>query len=251
MSNRTPTLVGLDYSPWTEKCRWALDHHGVVYHYEQYAPLTGEFALRFKLRRPWGMVTVPVLFADEGAITESWDIARYAERTSGIESLFPSEHAATIRHWNDRAQDVAALGRKGSVRRTMDDKAALLAQIESAPASMRPFLKPLAPVVVRVFAAKYARVTPGDDGQLRAALLEWRRALDGRETLLGTLSYADMAMATSLQFIEPVAERYIELDPRIRPTWCDPELAEEFVDLLSWRDALYDSHRRRRLSTAA
>lgn len=246
MPDSNPTLLGLDYSPWTEKCRWALDHHGVAYHYEQYTPMIGEPALRLKLRRLRGLVSVPVLFTREGALTESWDIAQYAERMGGGSPLFPAEHAAVIRHWNDRGQQVAALGRKASISRTMNDDASLTAQMDAAPAPMRPVLKPMAPIMVRIFAAKYARDTPAEGGMLRAALLEWREALGGRATLFDTVTYADLVMATALQFFAPVAERYIVLDPRIRPTWCDAELAEEFADLVAWRDGLYETHRRPR-----
>ena len=41
-----PTLVGLAYSPWTQKARWALTHHGVPHDFESYVPTLGEPKLR-------------------------------------------------------------------------------------------------------------------------------------------------------------------------------------------------------------
>ena len=61
-----PELLGLPYSPWSEKARWALDARRVPYREVTYAPLLGEPALRLKLKRWRGNVTVPVLTDDEG-----------------------------------------------------------------------------------------------------------------------------------------------------------------------------------------
>jgi glutathione S-transferase len=52
-------------------------------------------------------------------------------------------------------------------------------------------------------------------------------------------------MAVMLQFVEPVSDRFIPLDPRTRRAWQDPVLAREYTDLLEWRDGLYERHRLR------
>ena len=44
------TLYGLSLSPWTERARWALDHHGVAYDYHEHVPMLGEVLLRMKAR---------------------------------------------------------------------------------------------------------------------------------------------------------------------------------------------------------
>src|SRR5580704_5617991 len=59
-------LLGLPYSPWSEKARWALDARHVPYADVTYAPLVGELALRRKLGKWTGAVTVPVLTEDGG-----------------------------------------------------------------------------------------------------------------------------------------------------------------------------------------
>ncbi|HVY46043.1 MAG TPA: glutathione S-transferase N-terminal domain-containing protein, partial [Minicystis sp.] len=104
-------LFGLPISPWTEKARFALDHHGVAYRYRIYVPMLGEPLLRARLRRPVGRVTVPVLFTDEGAFADSFAIARYADRVGAGAPLVPSERAADVAAWNDRSEAALAAGR--------------------------------------------------------------------------------------------------------------------------------------------
>jgi glutathione S-transferase len=50
-------------------------------------------------------------------------------------------------------------------------------------------------------------------------------------------------MAASLQFVLPVEARYIALGPATRAVWTNPKLAEDYADLLAWRDRLYADHR--------
>ena len=54
-------LTALPYSPWSEKATWALDHHRIDYKYDEHMPLVGDIKLRWRLRKPKGIVTVPVL----------------------------------------------------------------------------------------------------------------------------------------------------------------------------------------------
>ena len=44
------TLYGLTQSAWTEKARWALEHHGIAYRYHEHVPVLGEVLLRLKAR---------------------------------------------------------------------------------------------------------------------------------------------------------------------------------------------------------
>src|SRR6185369_10337053 len=59
-------LIGIPYSPWSEKARWALDVRRVPYVSRLYKPLVGEPMLRLALRRWRGAVSVPVLREDNG-----------------------------------------------------------------------------------------------------------------------------------------------------------------------------------------
>src|SRR5262245_28782286 len=94
-------LLGLPYSPWSEKARWALDVRKVPYRYRVYQPLIGEFELRLKTHRFLGAVTVPLL-SDERAgevYDDSAKIARFADTLGEGPRLFPAEHESAIAHW--------------------------------------------------------------------------------------------------------------------------------------------------------
>jgi hypothetical protein len=54
-------LTAIAFSPWSEKARWALDHHRCDYRELAYEPIVGEYVLRWQMRRPFGRLTVPVL----------------------------------------------------------------------------------------------------------------------------------------------------------------------------------------------
>ncbi len=73
-----------------------------------------------------------------------------------------------------------------------------------------------------------------------------RDALARRSYLLEGFSYADITMALTLQFLAPVADRFLPLGPATRASCFHPQLAERYADLVAWRDALYERHRRPR-----
>ena len=68
-------FVALSYSPWSEKARWPLEHHGIEFREHQYVPLLGAPRLRLRLRRLRGRVTVPVLFTRDRVLADSFAIA--------------------------------------------------------------------------------------------------------------------------------------------------------------------------------
>ena len=119
-------LLGIPFSPWSEKARWALDARRVPYAYRVYQPIAGEPALRVKLRRLRGRVTVPVLTTDAGdVLTDSVDIARWADGRGEGPTLFPPEHADTIARFvalSERALDAA---RALTLTRMLEDDDAL------------------------------------------------------------------------------------------------------------------------------
>ena len=84
----------------------------------------------------------------------------------------------------------------------------------------------------------------GDEAELtgivRHGLTELRATLGDRDTVLDRFSYADVAMALALQFVSPVDDEFIKIGARSRPRWTWPELAEEFADLVRWRDRVFE-----------
>lgn len=244
-----PRLYAESFAPWCEKARWALDHHRIRYRYTEHVPMLGEIALRIAARRARGLVTVPLLVQGDEVLMDSVAIARYAERNGEGAPLFPAAHDHEITAWNQRSEEVMTSGRAMLLPRLEQSSGALREQLPPfVPNVLRPALQPLASSGVSYLSRKYGirgEDGPAHEARARAALDALRAALaDGRERLVGdTLSFADITMATALQFIRPVADRYITLGPSTREAWTHPVLASEYADLLAWRDRLYAAAR--------
>jgi glutathione S-transferase len=241
-------LYAESFAPWCEKARWALDHHRVPYEYTEHLPMLGELALRLAARKWSGRVTVPLLVDGGEVLMDSVAIARWAEGRGAGSPLFPAERDDEIAEWNERSEAVMTSGRALLLPRLAQSSAALREQLPPfIPGALRGALQPLASSGVGYLSRKYG-IRADDfsehESHVRAALDALRAALDdGREHLLDAFSFADITMATSLQFILPVADRYIALGPATREAWTHPALASEYADLLAWRDRLYAKRR--------
>ena len=64
-------------------------------------------------------------------------------------------------------------------------------------------------------------------------------------TLLGRFTFADVAMAQVLAFVEPPLFG-LRIGRASRRSFTDPGMRERYADLLAWRDAVYGAHRPRR-----
>lgn len=239
-------LVGIYLSPWTERARWALDHHRIPYREVEYTPMISEPAARLKLKRLGGRITVPILFDDGAILRDSYDIARHADSRGTAPPLFPAGAEGEIAGWNRRSEPAMEAGRSLVVARTAASPEAALESVPG-PAWAKPALRPVATLGVRYFQRKYAlegHTTESDLATLRTALLATREALaGGRDTILAGFSYADIIAATVVQFIEPLPPAYRRISDANRPCWTTPELVDEFPDLIEWRDRLYAGHR--------
>jgi glutathione S-transferase len=119
-----PELLGLPYSPWSERASWALDVRAIRYTHRRYQPLLGEPALRLKLRTWTGRVSVPVLTTDDGrVIADSTEIGRWADRHGSGPTLFPPGDDAVISRMVALADRGLAAGRARSLIQLMDDPA--------------------------------------------------------------------------------------------------------------------------------
>jgi glutathione S-transferase len=245
------TLVGEGFSPWTEKARWALDHYGVRYRYEEYAPLVDEPWLRLRARRLRGRISVPFLLGPGLAVGDSFAIAREAERLGDGAPLLPPDLLAAIEAWNARSDRLIAAGRAQVLART---DASAAAQAESLPAFVPPALRPRLAGLTRLGTAyirwKYA-VRPVPDELLEVDLAAVRAAIGTRHPatprepgyLLDRFTYADVAVAAALQALRPHGRFPAALGPAQRDTWARPALAARWEDVLAWRDLLIDRHR--------
>jgi len=261
-----PELLGLPYSPWTEKARFSLDVRRVPYTFRYYQPLVGEPALRVKLRRPLGRVTVPVLTTGDGRVlADSMDIARWGDGLGEGPRLFPPEHEAAIARFVAISERGLGAGRALSLTRMLDDEEALL---EMVPRPLRGALGRAAVQVARAGIARtrrkygghqadaeaHRRTLTGVLDDIRAALREAPATMggdppgppaqpaSGPRTLLGRLTFADIAAAQVLVSVEPPATG-LRLGPGSRRCFVEPGLRERYADLVAWRDDLYRTYR--------
>lgn len=229
-------LVGEAFSPWTKKARWALEHCGLAYEYEEYTPTLSEPGLRWRLRQWSGKVSVPVLFAGREALRGSWDIACYANEAAGNHRL---GNMNAISHWDKLSESALAEGRTRVVRAVLGNESALKEALPGfIPRSLRKPLRFLARDAVSRLDRKYAHLL--ESGSIRNALAATRDRLNKSSTdyLLGDFSYADITMAVVLEVIAPIAETKPPLGPETQRRWNDPALAEAFEDLVQWRGRL-------------
>ncbi|HEY8432620.1 MAG TPA: glutathione S-transferase [Sandaracinaceae bacterium] len=234
-------LVGIAYSPWSIKARWALDHHAVPYRWTGYVPMIGEPLLRARTRCWRGRVSVPVLFSADGRVVHgSWDIARFAETAGGGRPLFVAGREDAIARWNARSEVMLDAGRALSLARMLRSPRALAENVPKG-AVLGRIAAPLGALAVRYVARKYAGTNDqaGYLDELRTGLDALRAALAGGDHLLGTFSYADIAMAVTLAFVSPLGPGRDRLaGEATRECWTNAELAREYADLVAWRDRI-------------
>ena len=257
-------MLCLPYSPYSERARWALDHHGLDYRLVRHDPFVGELRLRRLLAQRGvaanaGSATVPVLLTNEETLCNSWDIVRHADAHGTATRLVPDALLQPIAELTERADAAMDHGRALVAVALLARPAALDETLPPfVPGWVAPVLRPVTRHGARWFARKYG-IDPSVEAERRAERLEAmaggieafeRRRSDG-EYVLGTFSYADIVLATMLQAVTPVDGRFIRLGPATSKAWTLPELAERFADTLRWRDGLYERHRapaRRRAS---
>ncbi|MBX3215050.1 MAG: glutathione S-transferase [Labilithrix sp.] len=241
----TRTLYGLSQSPWTERARWALDHHGVAFTYHEHVPMLGEVLLRRKARTK--KATVPLLIDGADVVMGSFEIARHAERIGRGAPLFPRDKDAEIARWVDVGERILRVGRAWLFRRLLASKAAQAEALPSfIPGGLRGALTPSAALAIRFLAKKYdvpADVDAEVEHTLRPLLQDVRAALAGGAYLLAPSSFslADLAIASALGAVRP--RDASPLRPATREAWTNEAVAADFGDVLAWRDTVYGKHR--------
>lgn len=242
------TLVGLTVSGWTEKARWALDHHRVAYRFQDYVPLIQERWLR-KHVAPGVKTSVPLLIDPPGpSIQGSYAIAKRAEALGQGSPLFPPEHLAAIDRWEATSEQVLDVARTYAMPRMIASRGA---QAESLPkflpAALRRLFAPTARLGMRYIMRKH-QVPQSTEALIEStvvpALEKLRAALGGRPYLEGSFTYADITAAMMLMLLGPPADRHLPMGPATREVWTHEGLVARFPDLLAWRNTLYEQHRR-------
>ncbi|MEO1037448.1 MAG: glutathione S-transferase family protein [Pseudomonadota bacterium] len=229
-------LFGESFSPWSKKARWAMEQCGVTYTYREYTPTLSEPGLRWRMRQWAGAVSVPVLFAGDQTLRGSWDISRFANESAGDERLGSFD---AISPWNELSEHALAEGRTRVVRSVLSNPAALSESLPAfVPSALRAPLRFVARDAASRLDRKYAHLVK--PGSLRNALLQTREGLAkaGGDFLAGRFSYADITMAAVLEVVKPIAITDPPLGPAVQTCWIDAQLADEFGDLIEWRDRL-------------
>jgi glutathione S-transferase len=248
VGNAERRLVVLKTSPWSERAKWALDHHGLAYETIQHTPFLGELRLRRLAGGGTRRVTTPVLVDGDRIFAESWDIALYADRVGHGSKLIPPDREADIKTWSDVSEEAMNAGRALLVPRLLASGPALDETLPPAfPGWVRPLVRPVTRHATRWFSRKYALRLDDSSAhvaKMRSALETLRAALaKSSPYLLGTFSYADIVMAILLQGVVPVEHPRFPLGPAMRAAWTREDLAADYVDLLAWRDRIYGQHR--------
>jgi glutathione S-transferase len=240
-------FVALPMSPWSERARFALDHHGIDYREDAYVPLLGELALRVRTGVYRGRISVPVLFHEGHVIRDSVEIARYVDRLGKGTSLFPEGAEAEIARYVELTNTLMDAGRVLGVPRMAQSAEARHESLPSfMPAPLRSALRPLAGMGMAYIARKYrlsAQAPQEARDTMRRILEQLRAGLKGRSTLLSDFTFADLTTAVALGAVRPVEHPALPLGPGMRAAFTEPLLVEEFGDLLAWRDRLYAERR--------
>jgi len=243
------------FAPWCERARWVLDRHAIAYREIEQVPLIAEVRLRVAIRRLSGRVTVPLLVDGPTILMSSDAIARHVdERRATGETLFPE--GEEIERWMGWSEELMIAGRALLLPRMLANDAALEEQLPPfVPRALRGVLRPIAKGGVKHVVRKYettAIASVEHMSRSRRLLDELRQALSTAPRLVDArFSYADITAAAALQFVLPVADRFIGLGPATRAAWTNDELAREYADVLAWRDDLYGAERSVGISEAS
>jgi glutathione S-transferase len=243
-------LYGIAYSPWTLKARWALDHHKILYRYREHLILLGMPELRWRLKKPFGDITVPLLINERNdAVMDSFEIARRVDLTGSGTPLFPQGKLSEIREINRLSETALDAFRALMIFRTLEDKEAqreLLPRF--IPKSLQRHSRWMVPIGIGYIIREFGigkKTKTGYEEDCRLILDEFQDRLASSENtcLLGSFSFADIAVAATLQGVDPVEHPSIPMSPAIRGLCRQPGLAGEYEDLLQWRNDLFQKYR--------
>jgi glutathione S-transferase len=192
-------------------------------------------------------VSVPLLWDGARAWTDSWDIARFGEEIGRGCLLFPKDELDAIEAIDRVCQRALDAGRVLVIRKGLEDESAL-AEMVPKPFRRVPsaFTVPVVRHMVHRTQRRWGADARSNDEALstyRGALRELRDMLGTKPFVLGSFSYADVSGAQLLGLVSPVRHARVRIGENTRRRFTVPELADEFADLVRWRDELYATQR--------
>lgn len=239
----TATLYGLSYSPWTERARWALDHHGIRYQWAVHRLYLGEGALRRRAKaKPGERASVPLFVDGDLILRDSIDILLHADERGRGSKLVADRAALTALVALVEPGLHAMRGRV--VSGTIESPDCIREHAaEVVPGFMAGMIAPVVVRASRFIGDKYG-ATMERDGKNLDVIRQTLRALRDRvDTSFvpgpTTLRAEHILLATFLQGIQPVTSPHIKLKPATRAVWTCTPLTDEAKELLAWRDATY------------
>lgn len=226
-------------SPWSVRTCWALDLCGFHVNQRQYRPMLDQPLLWFRLGCPLSgkPTSVPVLFLSGGTaspVRESDDIAEHADTKAGAQGpqLFPEQYRVSIRSVCARADVILSYGR-GVYLKYLQENPDAAAGIFLPPFLRgKPFSSWIAAKGLNAFASKYP--PPPRDLAIEA-LESFHDILRKSHSIYmfgDALSYADITAACAIFFAVK----------RNLVSTISKELEEQFKDLVSWRNAIFEKH---------
>jgi glutathione S-transferase len=236
-----PTLYAASFSPWTERARWALDHHALPYRKVEHTVLLGEPLVRLKTGKWSGPLSFPIFLDGELRIFDSVDIARHADVCGAGPKLFRPEQGPEIDQWIIRSTDLLEAGRSILMPRLAADRDARRESLPRPLQAFAPLLDPLTRRAVEHVRRKYHMADAhAAERAIRGILEAVRQRLQRSGTMVeGGFSFADIAVAAAMQMVKPVSHPAMRLGAAQRGAWTQAGLAGEFADVLAWRDRVY------------
>lgn len=237
-------LIGVRLSPATEKAVWTLDHARAAYVFKEYIPTVTTPLVRLRIGKLRGSFTVPIVLGPNGVkLFDSIDIARHFAEEVPQSGLIPPDRREDVEAINAASHEIIYAGRLRAIPPTLANEKALQEALPPfVPDALRPAAMPVAVRAFKYLAKKYPKPGATDDDlaqTMREGLVQMRQWLDGKPYILGAFSYADILLATTLQLVRPLVWEHMQLGVETARCWTRPELAEEFGDLLAWRDDVY------------
>lgn len=185
-----------------------------------------------------------LVLPDGACIKDSIDIAKWAAKQSNGALVAPDDEL--LNSVNELTESILANGRFRSLHRCVEEGAfdaeTLPAPFRMLPDAVNRFNVRL---VCKYLLSKYTK--PGQTYEssledMRTALRELKQILDqaGGKFFDGKqFTIADIIAAGCMSFGTPLPFGRSRLGPNMGKCWTEPELLEEFKDLIAWRDALY------------
>lgn len=226
------------------------------YRYREHLIIFGMPELRFRTGRWSGPLTVPVMVQGKKVLLDSWGIARHADEAGTGAKLFTEADLARIEKYNalsEKSLDAVRILLTSRILQDPEAKREVLPSFLGGP--LRPLFSWLATLGTNYVRREFGYTqedqnrAEGNAHEIWAELARDLQASGGEYLIGGRLTYADIAMAVTLQGVEPT-QAGPKLGPAYSRCWSTPSMQSEFRGLLEWRDRLYARHRARRTNPA-